>query len=110
MIEEGIYQHIQDMFINDMIYRPVEPEYLGCYELIARYEFKRMSKGRIKSNDILVEGKKTFNLVEEHPYHKCMIMSERKHHLIPYISSTNLLPNIADLHHPKNILILRLYI
>ena len=82
------------MFINNMIYRPVELEYLGYYELITRYQLKKMSEGKIKSNNILVEGKKTFNLVEEHPYHKCMVTSERKHHNIPCISSINLVPDI----------------
>ena len=46
MTEEGIYQHVQDMFMNNTIYRPVELEYLGFYELIARYQLKRMSKGK----------------------------------------------------------------
>ena len=50
------------MFINNTIYRPVGLEHLGCYELITRYQLKRMSKE--KSNIILMEGKKTFNLVE----------------------------------------------
>ena len=39
-----------------------------------------------------------FNLIEEHPSHKCMVMSERKYFFIPCISSINLLPNVADLH------------
>ena len=40
----------------------------------------------------------TFNLLEEHPSHKYMVMSKRKHIYVPCISSINLLPNIADLH------------
>ena len=50
MIEESICQHIQDMFIHNMTYRPLKLEYLGCYELITRYELKRISKE--KSNQI----------------------------------------------------------
>ena len=97
-IDEGIYEHVQDMFINNMIYRPVELEHLGCYDMISKYELKRMSKEKIESNNCLVESKKTFKLVEEHPSHKCMVMSERKKFIIPCINSINLLPNIADLH------------
>ena len=29
-IDEGVYEHIQNMFINNIIYRPVELEHLGC--------------------------------------------------------------------------------
>ena len=49
----------------------------------------------------MVESKTTFNLMEEHPSHKYMVMTRRKHILIPCISSVNLLPNIKDLnnHH-----------
>ena len=36
MVEESIYQHVQYTFMNNMIYRHVELEHLGCYELIAR--------------------------------------------------------------------------
>ena len=46
----------------------------------------------------MIESKKTFNLLEEHPSHRCMVMSERSHCVIPCINSLNLLPNIADLH------------
>ena len=97
-VDEGIYEHVQDMFINNMIYRPVELEHLGLYEMIASYDLKRMSKKIIKSNKTSVESNKTFNLVEEHPSHKCMVMSERKHHIVPCISSIHrLIPNIAHL-------------
>ena len=96
-IDEGVYEHIQDMFINNIIYRPVELEHLGCYDMISKYELKRMTKEKIESNKPLVESKKSFNLVEEHPSHKSMIMSERTHYVIPCISSINLLPNIAKL-------------
>ena len=96
-IDEGVYEHIQDMFINNIIYRPVELEHLGCYDMISKYELKRMTKEKIESNEPLVESKKSFNLVEEHPSHKSMVMSERTHYVIPCISSINLLPNIAKL-------------
>ena len=96
-IDEGVYEHIQDMFINNIIYRPVELEHLGCYDMISKYELKRMTKEKIESNKPLVESKKSFNLVEEHPSHKSMVMSERTHYVIPCISSINLLPNIAKL-------------
>ena len=38
------YQHVQDMFINNIIYRPIELEHLGCYDLITHYELKKMPK------------------------------------------------------------------
>ena len=50
-IDEGVYEHVQDMFINNMIYRPVELEHLGCYDMISKYELKRMSKEKIESNN-----------------------------------------------------------
>ena len=81
-----------------MIYRPVELEHFGCYDMISKYEMKRMTKEKIESNNILVESKKTFNLLEEHPSHRCMVMSERSHYIVPCINSLNLLPDIADLH------------
>ena len=31
------YEHVVDLFINNIIYRPVELENLSCYELIAYY-------------------------------------------------------------------------
>ena len=96
--EDGKYEHIHDMFINNIIYRPVELEKFGCYDMITRYDLRRMSKEKIESNNLIVESKKTFNLVEEHPSHKCMVMSERTHFHIPCINSLNLLPNIAELH------------
>ena len=96
--EDGKYDYIHDMFINNIIYRPVELEKFGCYDMITRYDLRRMSKEKIESNNLIVESKKTFNLVEEHPSHKCMVMSERTHFHIPCINSLNLLPNIAELH------------
>ena len=57
-IEDGKYEHIHDMFINNIIYRPVELEHLGCYDMITRYDLRRMSKEKIKSNNLIVESKK----------------------------------------------------
>ncbi len=65
--------------------------------MVSNYELKRMSKKKINSKSYLVEGSTTFNLVEEHPSHKCMVMSKRKNIYIPCINSLNLLPNVADL-------------
>ena len=94
---DGEYSHIQDMYINNMIYRPTELEYMSCYDMITHYELRKMSKKKIKSGNHMVESKKNFNLLEEHPSHKCMVMSKRKNIFIPCINSINLLPNIADL-------------
>ena len=57
-----------------------------------------MSRKRLKSGNVLVESKTTFNLLQEHPSHKYMVMSKRKHIFIPQICSINLLPNIKDIH------------
>ena len=80
-----------------MIYRPGELEHLGLYDMISQYHLKKMTKEKIDSGNVLVESKTTFNLMEEHPSHKCMVMARRKHIIIPCISSVNLLPNIKDL-------------
>ena len=56
-----------------------------------------MSKKKLKSGNVTVESKTTFNLLEEHPSHKYMVMERRKHILIPYINSVNLIPSIKDL-------------
>ena len=37
-IDDNKYEHVQDMFINNMIYRPIELENLGCYDMISRYD------------------------------------------------------------------------
>ena len=42
-----------------------------------------------------------FNLMEEHPSSKYMVISKRKHTCIPCISSINLLPNVAELEMEK---------
>ena len=96
--DNGGYDHVQDTFINNMIFRPSELEHLGLYDMISQYHLKRMTKEKIASGNVLVESKTTFNLMEEHPSHKCMVMARRKHIIIPCISSINLLPNIKDLH------------
>ena len=85
------------MYINNMIYRPTELEHISCYDMVSNYELKRISKKKLNSKIHIVEGKTTFNLVEEHPSHKYMIMSKRKNIFIPCINSPNLLPNVADL-------------
>ena len=54
-----------------------------------------MTKKKIDSGNENVESKKTFNLVKEHPSHKYMVMSRRKHIVIPSINSINLLHNVA---------------
>ena len=56
-----------------------------------------MSKKRIETMNPIMEIQTTFNLLEEHPSHKYMVMSKRKNVYIPLISSINLLPNIVDL-------------
>ena len=45
----------------------------------------------------IMESQTVFNLFEEYPSHKYMVMLKRKNVYIPLISSINLLPNIADL-------------
>ena len=57
-----------------------------------------MTKKKIESGNISVESKTTFNLMEEHPSHKYMVMAKRKNILIPCINYVNLIPNIKHLH------------
>ena len=94
---DGQYSHVQDMYIHNSIYRPTELEHMNCYDMVLNYELKRMSKKEIDSKSHIVEGITTFNLVEEHPSHKYMVMSKRKNIFISCINSLNLLPNVADL-------------
>ena len=94
---EGNYEHVQDMFVNNMIYRPVELECMGLYDMISLYELKKMPAKKIESGNVLIESRSSFNLLQEHPSHKYMVVSKRKHITIPCINSINLLPNIADL-------------
>ena len=94
---DGQYSHVQDMYINNMIYRPTELEHISCYDMVTHYELRKMTKKKIESSNHIVEGKTSYNLLEEHPSHKCMIMVKRKNIFIPCINSINLLPNIADL-------------
>ena len=51
----GKYEHIQDTFINNMIFRPAELEHLGLYDMTSQYELKRMTKKKLESGNILVE-------------------------------------------------------
>ena len=39
---DGTYSHIQDMYINNIIYRPTELEQVSCYDMVSNYELKRM--------------------------------------------------------------------
>ena len=94
---DGEYGHVQDIYINNMMYRPSELEHVSLYEMVSTYVMKKMSKKKIESEDPIVESNTTFNLLEEHPSHKYMVLSKRKHIYVPCISSINLLPNIADL-------------
>ena len=65
--------------------------------MVSTYVMKKKSKKRIEDEDPIMESNTTFNLLEEHPSHKYMVMSKRKHICVPCISSINLLPNIADI-------------
>jgi len=91
------YENVIDLFINDIIYRPVELEHLSCYEIIAYYQMKKLQKKKIESGNLNVEAEKVFNLVNEHPSYKYMVMSQLEQTCVPCISSINLLPNVADL-------------
>ena len=50
-----------------------------------------------EKDDHNIESNTTFNLVEEHPSHRYMVMAKRKKYVIHKISCSNLLPNIEDL-------------
>ena len=95
--KEGDYEHVQDTFINNMIYRPAKLENIGLYDIVSNYELKKMPSKKLNSGNINIESKTTFNLLEEHPSHKYMVMSKRNQFIIPSISNNSLLPNIADL-------------
>ena len=36
-----VYDHVQDLYINNVIYRPVELEKLSCYDMLMHYELKK---------------------------------------------------------------------
>lgn len=91
------YEHVQDMFINNIIFRPLELEILSCYDMITHYELKKIPQKKIESGNINIDTNKTFNLRKEHPSHKYMVMSERSKFVICAISSINLHLNISDL-------------
>ena len=44
-----------------------------------------------------MESKTSFNLAEEHPSHKYMIMSKRTKFVVPSITHTYLFPNLKEL-------------
>ena len=48
-IDENNYDCVMDLFINNIIYRPVELEHLSCYETISQYELKKWKRIRLKS-------------------------------------------------------------
>ena len=54
--DDGSWGTAHDIFINDYIYRPVELEKFGCYELMSKYEKKKIQKK--KNGDHNVESKK----------------------------------------------------
>ena len=75
---DGQYSHVQDMYISNIIYRPTELEHISCYDMVTHYELRKMTKKKIESSNHIVEGKRSFNLLEEHPSHRCMIMVKKK--------------------------------
>ena len=77
-VDEGDYTHVIDLFINNMIYRPTELENLSCYELVSEYELKKINKKKDDENRNDRIKTSTFQLLEEHPSHKHMVMSKRK--------------------------------
>ena len=46
--DEGNYEHVQDILINNMIYTHVKLEHLGCYDMISTYELKIETVKKIK--------------------------------------------------------------
>ena len=58
---------------------------------------KTNPKRNNRNEDFNVESKNMFNLCEEHPSYKYMVMSKRNRVVIPSISSVKLLPNINEL-------------
>ena len=36
------FSHVQDMYVNNMIYRPTELEYLSCHDMVTNYEIKKI--------------------------------------------------------------------
>ena len=93
---DGQHSHLQDMYTNNMIYRPTELEHMPCYNMVTHYELRIITKEKIESLNHIVKSKTSFNLLKEHPSHKCMIMVRRKNIFIHCINSINLLPNIAE--------------
>ena len=65
--------------------------------LFLEFPEEKNAKKKIESNNFVVESKKTFNFLEEHPSHKYMVMCGKGRLIIPGITSINLLPNTAGL-------------
>jgi len=45
---DGEYSHVQDMYINNMMYRPSELEHLSLYDMVSTYEIKKCLKRELK--------------------------------------------------------------
>ena len=84
------------MYTNNMMYRPTELEHIACYEMATHYELRKITQKKIESLNHIAKGKTSFDLLEIHSSHKCMIMVKRTNILIPCINFINLLPNIVD--------------
>ena len=85
------------MFINNIIFRPLELEKISCYELITHYEMITHPKKDNLNGDLNIEGKKIYNLCEEHSSYKYLVMRKRDKIVIPSITSVKLFPNIKEL-------------
>ena len=90
---EGEYQHVQDMFINNVIYRPYELENLGCYDIVSQYELRKMPSKKLESGNILIES----NNAEEIESINIQIIEE-----IETIRRTNLEKEFEELRNIKN--------
>ena len=55
---DGDYEHVQDMFINNIIYRPLELQHICCYDMIANYELKKLTRKKIESENIDINSEK----------------------------------------------------
>ena len=55
---DGEYSHVQDMYINNMIYRPTELEHFSCYDMVSNYELKKLSKKKLIQTATLWKAKK----------------------------------------------------
>jgi len=96
-LQDKTVDHVVDMFINNIIYRPFELNNLSCYELISEYEMQPSSKKNIEDGDYNIESATTFNFCKEHPCYKYNVMRKRNKFVVPSISSTKEFPNITEL-------------